>query len=135
VLACVALGAAAQPVVVPPAAPRCESVVVVRCEPTPEAATSSRPEARRMEERRRSPLDGVELERIVIEADPIRPSLESILSRPFAARPTQGTHTFSTGEGTQCTCMNRCPPFPFPCCDCSSPMSRYSAMPGASPLR
>jgi hypothetical protein len=111
-------------------------VVVVRCDPTAKAATSTQRErAQRLEERRRTPLDGLELERIVIEADPIRPSIEETLSRPFAAGPAHGTHTFTTGEGSQCTCMNTCPPFPFPCCDCSAHMSRYSRMPGASPLR
>lgn len=135
VFACVGLGAAAQPVIVPPAPARCESVVVVRCESAPETTAPQRAQARRIEERRRPPLDSAELEQIVIEADPIRPSLQSILSGAFAARPAGGTHTFSTAEGSQCTCMNRCPPVPFPCCDCSSLMSRYTAMPGASPLR
>jgi hypothetical protein len=121
--------------VVPTLSTRCESVVVVRCDPPANSAASPRKErAQRLEERRRSPLDGVELERIVIEADPIRPSIEETLSRPFAG-PAQGTHTFTTGEGSQCTCMNKCPPVPFPCCDCSAHMSRYSRMPGASPVR
>lgn len=110
--------------------------MVVRCDPATNAAASPLKErAQRLEERRRSPLDGLELERIVIEADPIRPGIEETLSRPFAAGPAHGTHTFTTGEGSQCTCMNTCPPFPFPCCDCSAHMSRYGRMPGASPLR
>jgi len=111
-------------------------VVVVRCDPTVNSATSPLKErAQRLEERRRSPLEGVEFERIVIEGDLIRPSIEETLSRPFGSGPAHGTHTFTTGEGSQCTCMNKCPPFPFPCCDCSAHMSRYSRMPGASPVR
>lgn len=118
--------------------PQCQSVVVVRCEPGEGADAPPRPKERvqRFDERRRAPLDGVELDRIVIEADPIRPDLADVMSRAFAVRPTTGSRTFATGEGTQCTCMNRCPPFPFPCCDCSSPMDAYSRTPGGfSPLR
>lgn len=110
--------------------------MVVRCDPASNAAASPlRERAQRLEERRRSPLDGMELERIVIEADPVRPSIEESLSRSFASGAMQGTHTYTTGEGSQCTCMNKCPPFPFPCCDCSAHMNRYSRMPGASPVR
>jgi hypothetical protein len=111
-------------------------VVVVRCDPAASPATSPLKErAQRLEERRRLPLEGGELDRIVIEGDLIRPGIGEALARPFAAGPARGTHTFTTGEGSQCTCMNTCPPFPFPCCDCSAHMSRYSRMPGASPLR
>lgn len=115
---------------------QCESPVIVRCEPPSQAERSPlKQRAQRIEERRRAPLDTVELGPIVIEADSVRPSFADVLSRPFAVSPNSGTYTFATGEGTQCTCMHRCPPFPFPCCDCSSPMNRYSAMPGSSPLR
>ena len=109
--------------------------MVVRCEPSTAAQSPTKERAQRVEERRRTPLDGVELDRIVIEADSMRPSVADILSRPFAVGPTTGTYSFDTGEGTQCTCMHRCPPLPFPCCACSAAMNRYSAMPGASPLR
>jgi len=136
VLAFVCLTAAAQAPLVPARPGRCESVVVVRCDPATNTAGSPLKErAQQLEERRRLPLDSLELERIVIEADPIRPSIEGTLSRSLAERPAYGTHTFTTGEGSQCTCMNKCPPFPFPCCDCSAHMSLYNRMPGASPVR
>jgi hypothetical protein len=112
------------PLPAPKAPPDCGSVVIVRCD-RPRAALSPR----------RAPADPLEFERIVIEADPVRRSLEEALGPGFSTRPAQGTHSFATAEGGQCTCMNRCPPPPLACCSCSVPMNRYSRMPGSSPLR
>lgn len=89
----------------------------------------------RFDERRRAAAAPLELDRIVIEADPLRRSVEDAMAGALPARPAHGTHTFTTAEGSQCSCMNRCPPLPFPCCQCSAHMSRYSVSPGASPLR
>jgi len=73
---------------------------------------------------------------VVIEGDAIRRrTVEDVIGGAFpAARPRDGDTTFSTGEGKQCTCLNLCPPWPLPCCNCSSHMNRYINMPGSSPL-
>jgi hypothetical protein len=110
-------------------------VVVVRCDRTSPAWSPRRDGAQRIEERRRAASDPFELDRIVIEADPLRRSVEDALSGAFPSQPSSGTRTLTTAEGSQCSCMNRCPPLPFPCCQCSAHMSRYSVSPGASPLR
>lgn len=126
-----ACAAAAQPRQEPaPAALPCESVVIVRCE-----RPAADDPARRIDARRRAATDPLELERIIIEADPIRRSLDEALAPPFVDHPPGSTYTFATAEGGQCTCMNRCPPIPFPCCQCSAPTNRYGTSPGASPLR
>lgn len=114
----------AQPVPAPKEPRDCGSVVIVRCD----RERMARPA-------RRAPLDPLQLERIVIEADPLARSLSEALSPGFSNQPAQGTHSFATAEGGQCTCMNRCPPPPLSCCSCSAPMNRYSRMPGSSLLR
>lgn len=106
--------------------PDCGSMVVVRCDR--EGSTGN---ALRLP----LPSDALELDRIVIEADPVRRTLQEALAPGFSTRPRAGTRTFAIAEGSQCTCMNVCPPVPLPCCQCSVPMNRYSAMPGASPLQ
>ena len=95
----------------------------------------TRDQARALEQRRRAASDPLELDRITIEADPVRRGVEEAMAGAFSARASGGTYTFATGEGSQCSCMNRCPPVPLPCCQCSVPPRAYSASPGASPLR
>jgi hypothetical protein len=118
----------------------CGSVVIVRCEPRERAAGSEAPAAAtrdtstRIEARRQAFADPFELDRVIIEADPIRRSLEEALSAPFV-RPEHGTHTFANADGSKCSCMNRCPPMPFPCCACSPPPRGYATSPGATPLQ
>jgi hypothetical protein len=133
---CAAVPAAAQlSAVAPKETPPCASVVVVRCDRVNPALSPRRASAQRVEERRRAAFEPLELDRIVIEADPLPGGVEDAMSGAFASRPAYGTHTFVTGEGSQCTCMNRCPPVPFPCCQCSAHMSHYSLSPGSAPLR
>lgn len=117
----------------------CGSVVIVQCDRPASLAGETRPSkppaARRIEERRRAAVQPIELDRIVIEGEGTRRSLQEALSAAFVARAAGGTETSTVAEGSLCTCMNRCPPPPFPCCECSPHMSRYGLMPGASPLR
>ncbi len=124
----------------------CGSVVIVKCErrndaESPEAAAerSQKAERARRTEGRRS--SGVQdLGTVVIEGERVRSlSVEESIQRAMAGevRPP-GTHTYSTGEGTQCTCMNVCPPWwtLMPCCSCSThSASRLSVAPGSTPLR
>lgn len=127
-------------------AAECGSVVVVKCE-KPKSLESPRDAAERaqradrsgrVESRRSSSVQ--ELDAIVIEADRMRQlSAEEAIERALRIEtPRSGTHTYSTGVGTQCTCMNICPPWwtLMPCCSCSSQTgSRMSTAPGSSPLR
>jgi len=127
-------------------AAECGSVVVVKCE-KPKSIDSPRAAAERaqridrsgrVESRRSGSVQ--ELDAIVIEADRIRQlSAEEAIERALRTEtPRAGTHTYSTGVGTQCTCMNICPPWwtLMPCCSCTSQTgSRMSTAPGSSPLR
>lgn len=132
--------AAPQPAV--RALPDCGSVVVVRCEPA-QAARPANPReetARRERERQsvaRRPDSAQELDRIIIEGEAIRRrTFEETMAPAFPElKPVDGMTTTTIAESAQCTCMNRCPPIPFPCCQCSGHMNRYAASPGASPLR
>ncbi|MGZ9058302.1 MAG: hypothetical protein ACXW14_03545, partial [Burkholderiaceae bacterium] len=85
--------------------------------------------------RRTSPLVQ-QLDGVVIEGELLRRrSIEETMNIALPpVRPRDGSYTIETGEGTQCSCMNVCPPWPLPCCTCSGHMSRYRAMPGSSPL-
>jgi hypothetical protein len=119
----------------------CGSVVVVRCEPAQatRAAAPREETARRESERfaaRRSG-DVREFDRVIIEGDAIRRrTFEEALAPAFPQlKSVEGTTTTTIAESAQCTCMNRCPPLPFPCCQCSAHPSRYSLSPGSSPLR
>jgi hypothetical protein len=145
VLLALALGAsAAQDGRTPPRVrPDCGSVVVVECEPrwapaqprtVDEAARRERGQAVAA---RRTPAETHEFERIIIEGEALRRrTLEEAMAPAFPqSRPVDGTFTYTVAEGAQCTCMNRCPPIPFPCCQCSGHMNRYANSPGASPLR
>lgn len=85
-------------------------------------------------DRRAQLLAPFELDRIVIEADPIRRSLADALSGPFDAPAPRGIRTSDTAEG-RCSCFNRCPPPPLPCCSCSAYPSNYLRSPGMAPLR
>lgn len=137
-----ALHALAQTGSVPTSAPECGSVVLIKCD-KPAAAgppvvapadPARRDAARRMEYRRADQLT-LELDRLVVEGDGERRSPESVisgtLSRPLV-RP--GEHSFSIGESAQCTCMNICPPPPFPCCSCTDRVGgRHATSPGWKP--
>jgi hypothetical protein len=138
--------AAAQDVASPGvrALPDCGSVVIVKCEPSraAHAAPKLRSEAaRRDQERtlaaRREAAPGQDLGVMIIEGEAIRRrTLEEALSTAFPqSRPGDGSYTYTIAESAQCTCMNQCPPPPFPCCQCSGHMNRYSASPGSSVLR
>lgn len=115
----------------------CGSVVIVKCErpAVTDAPAQVRQRSRDIAFRRQSA--GVQqLDGVVIEADVIRRrSIEEIIGSAFPPlRARDGTYTFATGDGSQCTCMNVCPPWPLPCCTCSSLMNRYISTPGSSPL-
>lgn len=134
----VAAGAGSQPVPgVPPPPPDCGSVVVVRCDkPEPPAWERAKQEAARRVEVRRADRAAVELDRVIIEAETERrespeQAIGRALSRPLV-RP--GETSYSIGEAAQCTCMNICPPPPFPCCSCSDqPGKRLATSPGWKP--
>jgi hypothetical protein len=136
-----AAGAGSQPVpVVPsPPTPECGSVVVVRCDkPEPPASERSKRDAVRRIEARRSDRAAVELDRVIIEGDAERPeSPEQTISRALSRAPLpRGEHSFATGESARCTCMNICPPPPFPCCNCTDRVgSSLANAPGWKPTR
>ena len=119
--------------VVPSTPPECGSVVIIKCEPPP-AADPRREAARRLEARRANPTEV--MDRIIIEDDAIRAkspesAISRALSRPLLA---PGEYSFSIGESAQCTCMNICPPPPFPCCNCTDQVgSRHATSPGSKP--
>lgn len=121
--------------VAPPTPPDCGSVVIIKCDP-PAATDPRREAARQMETRRTNPTQV--MDRIIIEDDAIRGSSpESIINRTFS-RPlvAPGVHSYSIGESAQCTCMNICPPPPFPCCNCTDRVgSSLANAPGWKPTR
>jgi len=133
-----AAGAGSQPVpVAPPPPPDCGSLVVVRCD-KPEflAPERAKQEAARRMEVRRADRAAVELDRVIIEAETERrespeQGIRRALSRPLVQ---PGETSYSIGEAAQCTCMNICPPPPFPCCSCSDqPGKRLATSPGWKP--
>ncbi len=139
------LAAAAQTSPPQAAAPRpahdCGSVVLLKCDkpaagaPVVTPADPSRREAARRRENRRADQLTLELDRLVVEGDGERRSLESVisgaLSRPLV-RP--GEHSYSIGESAQCTCKNICPPWPQLCCVCTDQVgSRLAITPGWKP--
>lgn len=117
----------------------CGSVVIIKCDaPAANTGAGVSPQAqqsRSVDLRRQNPLTQ-QLEGVVIEGELIRRrSIEETMASAFpAVRARDGNYTVETGEGTKCSCMNVCPPWPLPCCTCSGHMSRYRAMPGSSPL-
>jgi len=121
------------------AAKDCGSVVIIKCDrPASEASAGTSDQARqqaRAEVRRQDPF-AQQLEGVVIEGELIRRrSIEETMASAFpTVRARDGSSTFDSGEGSKCTCMNVCPPWPLPCCTCSGQMGRYRAMPGSSPL-
>jgi hypothetical protein len=126
------------------ALPDCGSVVIVKCDPTPTAKAGPRTprEAVRREQSRglaarREASTERDLELMIIEGEAVRRrTLEEALAPAFPpVRPADGSYTYTVAESAQCTCMNQCPPPPFPCCQCSGHMNRYSVSPGASVLR
>lgn len=141
-----AAGAAAQETPRAPvrALPDCGSVVIVKCDekrvvdrsPRAVGETALRDQARRLAARRENPA-AQDLGLIIIEGEGIRrPTLEEAFAPAFPElRSADGSYTYTVAESAQCTCMNRCPPPPFPCCQCSGHMNRYSASPGSSVLR
>jgi hypothetical protein len=122
------------------AAKDCGSVVIIKCD-QPSTATSTgtsdsaRQQARRAEMRRQNPF-AQQLEGVVIEGELIRRrSIEETMASAFpTVRARDGSYTIDSSEGSKCTCMNVCPPWPLPCCTCSGQLGRYRAMPGSSPL-
>jgi hypothetical protein len=124
--------AMAQSLVVP--SPDCGSVVIIRCNKDAGASTDAERRAAAPLQRRIQP--GVqELDRIIIEGDAERSSLEDTINRALA-RPLllQRESTFSLGEGELCTCRAVCPPPPLPCCVCSDRVgSRHATSPGWKP--
>ena len=118
----------------------CPSVVIVKCDrPAAEnqlgTSDQTRQQSRRTEPRRQSPLVQP-LDGVVVEGEALRRrSIEEMMNMGLPpVLPRDGNYTFDMGEGTKCTCMNVCPPWPLPCCTCSGHMSRYRSMPGSSPL-
>ena len=133
-----ASGSRAQATAVPPLRPPdCGSVVIVKCDkPDPAVNDRSKLEAARRIESRRVDRATVELDRIIIEGDAERPqSPEQVIGRALSRPPlARGEHSFSIGESAQCTCMNICPPPPFPCCSCTERVgSRLAHSPGWKP--
>jgi hypothetical protein len=118
----------------PKPAPDCGSVVLLKCD-KPQDADASKQDARRRLESRRIDSATLEFERIVIEGEGERQSPESTISRALS-RPliSPGEQSFSIGESAQCTCLNVCPPPPFPCCSCTDRVgSRHATSPGWKP--
>jgi len=117
----------------------CGSVVIVKCDApaanTDAGVSEQGQQSRGIELRRTSPLVQ-QLDGVVIEGELTRRrSIEETMASAFpTVLPRDGNYTFDKGEGSKCTCMNVCPPWPLPCCACSGHMSRYRAMPGSSPL-
>ena len=131
------LGATGQTIVTPTAAPPdCGSVVIIKCDKPPaDAQARAKREAARRLEARRADRVTIELDRVIIEGDGERRSPEEAISRALA-RPLirPGETSFSIGESAQCTCLNICPPPPFPCCSCTDQVgSRHATSPGWKP--
>lgn len=118
----------------------CGSVVIVKCElPAPAIGASAAEPALqqpRLFSARRQTTGVQALDGVVIEGEALRRrSVEETMAGAFpTVRARDGSHTFDSGDGSKCTCLNVCPPWPFPCCTCSAVMSRYRSMPGSSPL-
>lgn len=105
-----------------PAAVRdCGSVVVQRCE----AQAPAPAEAREAEARRSGEVQS--LERAVVEGERLRgPQIERLLAERLGegiVKPGD-TREVLGNDGSRCTCMRRCPPPPFACCNCSVPPDR-----------
>jgi hypothetical protein len=132
-----ASGVSGQTVIAPaPAAPDCGSVVLVKCDKPPvDSPERARQDAARRMEARRADRATIELDRVIIEGDGERLSPEQAISRALS-RPLirPGETSFSIGESAQCTCMNICPPWPLPCCNCTDRVgSRQATAPGWKP--
>lgn len=130
-------GATGQTIVTPAApAPDCGSVVIIKCDKPPaDAPDKARKDAARRLEARRADRATIELDRVIIEGDGEGRSPEDVISRALT-RPLirPGETSFSIGESAQCTCMNICPPPPFPCCSCTDRVgSRHATSPGWKP--
>ena len=107
----------------------CGSIVIVKCDAPafvsrPGGADRVRP-SREVELRRQDPLVQ-QLEGVVIEGEATRRrSIGEVMGSAFPeVRARDGNYTFATGEGSKCTCMNVCPPWPFACCVCSARVGR-----------
>jgi hypothetical protein len=130
-------GVIGQTVAAPAAAtPDCGSVVIIKCDkPSADAPDRAKKEAARRLEARRADRATIELDRVIIEGDGERRSPEDAISRALS-RPLirPGETSFSIGESAQCTCLNLCPPWPLPCCNCSDRIgSRHATSPGWKP--
>jgi hypothetical protein len=131
--------AAAQPVqTATPRMQECGSVVIVRCDRAEQRAAddAKRAEAGRRADARRAERAGIEMDRVIIEGEGERQlspeeSIGRALGRPLLR---QGEHSFAIGESAKCTCLNICPPWPLPCCQCTDRAgSRLSTAPGWKP--
>jgi hypothetical protein len=122
--------------------PKCASMVIIKCDkpdkPRPSAEERTRQETMRRNEARRAQRGVIELDRVIIEGEAELPgSPEEMIARALLRAPVRaGETSFATGESAQCTCMNICPPPPFPCCQCTDRVgSRLSSSPGWAPTR
>lgn len=99
----------------------CGSAVVQRCD----APAAAPPEAREAEARRTG--EAQSLERMVVEGERLRgPEVERLLAERLGegiVKPGD-TREVAGNDGSRCTCMRRCPPPPFACCNCSVPPDR-----------
>lgn len=124
------------PLTLPPPAPECASVVIVKCDKPPAASAGpAQQDAARRIESRRTAQATQELDRVIVEGDSEKRTPEDVINRALA-RPLvrQGETTFVVSEGAQCTCRNICPPWPLPCCACTpQPGSRHATSPGWKP--
>lgn len=107
-----------------PAAVRdCGSAVVQRCDAPPAAP----PAAREAEARRTGETQS--LERMIVEGQRLHgPEVERLLAERLGegiVKPGD-TREVVGNDGSRCTCMRRCPPPPFACCNCSVPPDRPS---------
>ena len=131
-------GAQAPKPAVPTLPQECGSVVIIKCDKPETPGSDPKREVARRLETRRADRATLELDRVIIEGEADRPetpqqAIGRALYRPLVAR---GEHSFSMGESAQCTCMNICPPPPFPCCNCSDRVgSSLANAPGWKPTR
>jgi hypothetical protein len=118
-------------------APDCGSVVIIRCDRMAAASPErAKQDASRRIEARRAESASVELDRVIIEGEAERRITPEQLIGRVLARPLvrPGETSYSIGEAAQCTCLNICPPPPFPCCNCTDqPGRRLATSPGWKP--
>jgi len=96
----------------------CASVVIKRCEPSAELGRGAETERRRID------AQTVDFGKVIIEGRRERPpSVEQRIADALRGAPAASlgaTTTREVGDGRRCTCLDRCPPPPFPCCQCTA---------------